>query len=68
MYVHVFDWFLSHFSMTHVSFRDSKLTRLLQNALGGNSMTAIICTITPAAIEESDSTLKVGQTESMVFE
>ncbi|KAL4236814.1 hypothetical protein ACF0H5_005201 [Mactra antiquata] len=42
----------------HVSFRDSKLTRILQNALGGNSRTAIICTITPAHIDESDSTLK----------
>ncbi|XP_052229032.1 centromere-associated protein E-like isoform X2 [Dreissena polymorpha] len=42
----------------HVSFRDSKLTRILQNALGGNSKTVIICTITPAHIEESDSTLK----------
>ena len=51
---------LSFYSMAHVSFRDSKLTRLLKNALGGNSKTAIICTITPAAIEESDSTLKVS--------
>lgn len=41
-------------------YRDSKLTRILQPALGGNSRTAIICTITPAAIhcEETHSTLK----------
>ncbi|WAR23077.1 CENPE-like protein [Mya arenaria] len=45
-------------NLQHVTFRDSKLTRILQNALGGNSKTAIICTITPAHIEESDSTLK----------
>ncbi|KAK3601554.1 hypothetical protein CHS0354_027696 [Potamilus streckersoni] len=45
-------------STTHVSYRDSKLTRILQNALGGNSKTAILCTITPASIEESHSTLK----------
>lgn len=38
---------------THVPYRDSKLTRVLQPALGGNSRTAIICAITPAA-EQSD--------------
>ncbi|XP_035723714.1 kinesin-related protein 4-like [Vespa mandarinia] len=41
----------------YVNFRDSKLTRLLQASLGGNAMTAIICTITPAALEESQCTL-----------
>ena len=29
------------------SFRDSKLTRLLQNALGGNCRTSVICTLNP---------------------
>ena len=33
----------------HVPYRDSKLTRILEPALGGNSRTAIICTVTPAA-------------------
>ena len=33
----------------HVPFRDSKLTRMLQPSLGGNSRTAIICTLSPAA-------------------
>ena len=34
----------------HIPFRDSKLTRILQNSLGGNSLTAIICTISPASV------------------
>jgi centromeric protein E len=44
----------------HIPYRDSKLTRILQPALGGNTKTAIICTITPAACfsEESLSTIK----------
>ncbi|XP_076662655.1 uncharacterized protein LOC143365939 isoform X2 [Andrena cerasifolii] len=41
----------------HVNFRDSKLTRLLQNSLGGNAMTAIICAVTSAALEETQCTL-----------
>ena len=36
-------------------FRDSKLTRMLQTSLGGNSRTAIICTISPAAGESLSS-------------
>jgi len=43
-----------------VPYRDSNLTRILQNALGGNSKTIMICAISPAAInfEESLSTLR----------
>ncbi|XP_014470851.1 PREDICTED: centromere-associated protein E [Dinoponera quadriceps] len=41
----------------YINFRDSKLTRLLQTSLGGNAMTAIICAVTPAAIEETQCTL-----------
>lgn len=50
-------------SNQHIGYRDSKLTRILQNALGGNSKTAIIATITPASLEESHSTLKVSWLE-----
>ena len=45
---------------SHIPFRDSKLTRILQPALGGNSKTAIVCNVTPAAAhaEETHSTLR----------
>lgn len=44
----------------HIPYRDSKLTRILQNSLGGNSNTVIICAATPAMdfAEETLSTLK----------
>lgn len=47
-------------SIAHIPYRDSKLTRLLQPALGGNARTAIVCAVTPAVLhmEETLSTLK----------
>ena len=43
-----------------VPYRDSCLTRILQNALGGNSKTLMICAISPANdnYEETLSTLR----------
>ncbi|KAJ1421306.1 P-loop containing nucleoside triphosphate hydrolase protein [Ochromonadaceae sp. CCMP2298] len=32
---------------THIPYRDSKLTRVLQNSLGGNSYTSVIATVNP---------------------
>ena len=45
-----------------VNYRDSKLTRLLQNSLGGNSKTSIICTITDDAehYNETMNTIHFG--------
>lgn len=34
----------------HIPYRDSKLTRILQPALGGNAKTCIICTIAPEEV------------------
>lgn len=44
----------------HVAFRDSKLTRLLRPALGGNSHTLVVCTTSPSASNylETKSTLE----------
>ncbi|XP_072512902.1 centromere-associated protein E [Salminus brasiliensis] len=41
-----------------INYRDSKLTRILQNSLGGNAKTVIICTITPVTVDETLSTLQ----------
>ncbi|KAH9087551.1 hypothetical protein Ae201684P_000953 [Aphanomyces euteiches] len=43
----------------HVPYRDSKLTRLLQESLGGKAMTTIIATVGPCGdnFEETQSTL-----------
>jgi kinesin family protein 3/17 len=45
---------------THVPYRDSKLTRLLQDSLGGNTRTLMIAVVSPADYnyEESLSTLR----------
>ncbi|KAJ9567621.1 hypothetical protein OSB04_003587 [Centaurea solstitialis] len=44
----------------HIPYRDSKLTRILQPALGGNAKTSIICTVAPEEvhIEETKGTLQ----------
>ncbi|KAK2920356.1 hypothetical protein Q8A73_002560 [Channa argus] len=49
--------------VTHIPYRDSVLTKLLQSALGGNSRTVMIATLSPADIcyEESLSTLRYAE-------
>jgi kinesin family protein 11 len=44
----------------HIPYRDSKLTRLLQESLGGRAKTCIIATLSPSqlAVEETMSTLE----------
>ena len=47
---------------THVPYRDSKLTRVLQEAIGGNSRTTLIVCASEAASNEAEtvSTLRFG--------
>lgn len=48
---------------THVPYRDSKLTRILQESLGGNARTTIVICCSPASFNESEtkSTLDFGK-------
>lgn len=45
---------------THIPYRDSKLTRLLQSSLSGHGRVSLICTVTPSSSssEETHNTLK----------
>ncbi|KAI8375496.1 kinesin motor domain-containing protein [Blakeslea trispora] len=53
---------------SHIPFRNSKLTRILQPALSGNARIAVICTINPtfASKHESLSTLRFAQRAKLI--
>nr|CAI5855004.1 unnamed protein product [Callosobruchus analis] len=46
--------------LRHVPYRDSKLTRLLKDSLGGNCQTVMIANVSPSSIsyEDTYNTLK----------
>lgn len=48
---------------THIPYRDSKLTRILQESLGGNARTTIVICCSPATFNEAEtkSTLEFGR-------
>ena len=52
----------------HVPYRDSKLTFILRDSLGGNSKTAIIANISPSHLNlnETLSTLKFAQRAKLI--
>ncbi|XP_054480011.1 kinesin heavy chain-like [Anoplopoma fimbria] len=54
---------LAEGTKTHVPYRDSKMTRILQDSLGGNCRTTIIICCSPSVYNESEtkSTLMFGQ-------
>merc|ERR1712087_612770 len=45
---------------SHIPYRDSKLTRLLQDSLGGNAKTIMVATVSPASynFDETITTLR----------
>lgn len=53
---------------THIPYRDSKLTRLLQSSLSGHGRVSLICTVTPASsnTEETHNTLKFAHRSKRV--
>ena len=52
----------------YIPYRDSKLTRVLSMALGGNSLTSIICTVSPAIMNfhQTLSTLRFATRAKIV--
>ncbi|XP_077515058.1 uncharacterized protein LOC144125494 [Amblyomma americanum] len=57
---------LSRGDRGHVSFRDSKLTRILRNSLGGNAHTAIVCTVNPFCADQTLRTLQFASSAKKI--
>ncbi|MCI09760.1 kinesin motor domain protein, partial [Trifolium medium] len=59
---------LAHGKPRHVPYRDSRLTFLLQDSLGGNSKTMIIANVSPSicSANETLSTLKFAQRAKLI--
>jgi kinesin family protein 15 len=59
---------LAHGKHRHVPYRDSRLTFLLQDSLGGNSKTMIIANVSPSlcSTNETLSTLKFAQRAKLI--
>ena len=50
---------LSDGKSSHIPYRDSKLTRLLQESLGGNSLTNLIINVSPSINNDSETLTSV---------
>lgn len=53
---------------THIPYRDSKLTRLLKESLGGNNKTTLIvnCSMHYSQMEETLSTMRFAQSAKLI--
>lgn len=52
----------------HIPYRDSKLTRILQESLGGNAKTTLVIAVSPATDNEDETvcSLRFGQRAKMI--
>eukprot|EP00286_Rhodomonas_abbreviata_P022339 CAMPEP_0181297716 /NCGR_PEP_ID=MMETSP1101-20121128/5394_1 /TAXON_ID=46948 /ORGANISM="Rhodomonas abbreviata, Strain Caron Lab Isolate" /LENGTH=396 /DNA_ID=CAMNT_0023402683 /DNA_START=162 /DNA_END=1348 /DNA_ORIENTATION=- len=59
---------LSEGKASHIPYRDSKLTRILQEAIGGNCRTALIINCSPARMNEPEtiSTMRFGKSAKRI--
>lgn len=59
---------LSEGSKKHIPYRDSKLTRLLKETIGGNCLTRLIINLSPSSLNESEtvSALRFGSTAKLI--
>ena len=55
-------------SSKHIPYRDSKLTRILQDSLGGNTKTLMIAAVSPASdnFDETMSTLRYASRAKLI--
>lgn len=60
---------ISENKWSHIPYRESKLTKILQDTLAGNGRSVIIITISPDSgdVEETVSSLKFGQRASKIY-
>lgn len=59
---------LTDANKAHVPYRDSKLTRILQESLGGNSKTTLVIAVSPSVYNEEETlgSLQFGQRAKMI--
>lgn len=59
---------LTDANKSHIPYRDSKLTRILQESLGGNSKTTLVIAVSPAQYNEEETlnSLQFGQRAKMI--
>jgi kinesin family protein 5 len=60
--------FSSNNNKSHVPYRESKLTKLLQDSLGGNSRTTLLINCSPSSFNEEEtlSTLRFGTSAKLI--